>query len=51
MAEVTPAISDHLTRGKAFYTIPDLVARWGVSRSTIYNEIRRGRLKRKHIAG
>lgn len=36
---------------KAFYTIPDLAARWQVSRATIYREIERGRLKRRHIGG
>jgi excisionase family DNA binding protein len=36
---------------KAFYTIAELMARWGVSRMTIYREIKRGRLTRKHIGG
>lgn len=36
---------------KAFYTIPELMARWQVGRTTIYREIERGRLKRKHIGG
>ncbi len=36
---------------KPFFTITDLVARWGVSRMIIYREIKRGRLKRKHIGG
>jgi excisionase family DNA binding protein len=36
---------------KAFYTIADLMARWGVSRTTIYREIKRGRLKPKRIGG
>ncbi len=36
---------------KSYYSIPDLVERWGVSRRTIYREIERGRLKRKHIGG
>ena len=39
------------TRRKPFYSIPDLMARWGVSRTTIYREIDRGRLKRRHIGG
>jgi excisionase family DNA binding protein len=36
---------------RAFFKILDLVERWGVSRTTIYKEIERGRLKRKHIGG
>ena len=36
---------------KLFLSIPDLVARWGVSRTTVYREIDRGRLRRKHIGG
>ena len=36
---------------KAFYTIPDLVEQWRISRTTIYREVERGRLKRKHIGG
>jgi predicted DNA-binding transcriptional regulator AlpA len=35
---------------KAFYSIPDLIDRWSISRSTIYNEIRRGKLRRRHVA-
>jgi excisionase family DNA binding protein len=36
---------------KSFYTIAELMARWGVSRMTVYREIKRGRLKRKPIGG
>jgi excisionase family DNA binding protein len=36
---------------KAFYSIHELAERWGVSRSTIYREIDRGRLNRRHIGG
>ena len=39
------------TNEKSFYSIPELVERWAVSRMTIYREIARGRLKRKHIGG
>jgi excisionase family DNA binding protein len=38
-------------REPAFYTIPQLAERWQVSRTTVFNEIRRGRLKRKLIGG
>jgi excisionase family DNA binding protein len=34
---------------KAFYTLAELMERWSVSRSTIYREIARGRLKRIHV--
>lgn len=45
-------MSDASTRNeKAFYSIPELMARWSVSRMTIYREIGRGRLRRKHIGG
>lgn len=36
---------------KAYYSIPEICARWDVSDRTIYREIKRGRLKRKHIGG
>lgn len=36
---------------QAFFTIPELMDRWKVSRTTIYREIERGRLKRGHIGG
>jgi len=36
---------------KAFFSIVELAERWGVSRSTIYREIDRGRLKKRHIGG
>ena len=40
-----------LQKPKAYFTIPDLIERWQVSRATIYREIERGRLKRRHIGG
>jgi excisionase family DNA binding protein len=36
---------------KAFYSIADLTKRWEVSRTTVYREVERGRLKRTHIGG
>jgi excisionase family DNA binding protein len=36
---------------RAFYSIKDLMSRWDVSRATIYREIDRGRLRRRHIGG
>lgn len=36
---------------QAFFTIRELCARWRVSRTTLYREIDRGRLKRRHIGG
>jgi excisionase family DNA binding protein len=44
-------MSQASTALKPFYTITELMARWGVSRMTVYREIKRGRLKRKHIGG
>jgi predicted site-specific integrase-resolvase len=38
-------------RPLAFYTLKDLQDRWRISRRTIYEEIRRGRLHRKLIGG
>lgn len=43
--------SIHASVQKAFFTVQDLMSRWSVSRSTIYREIARGRLKRDHIGG
>jgi excisionase family DNA binding protein len=37
---------DNQANKKAFYTLAELMERWQVSRSTIYREIERGRLKR-----
>lgn len=34
-----------------FFTYKDLERRWRVSRMTIHREIKRGRLRAKHIAG
>ncbi|MBX6316131.1 MAG: helix-turn-helix domain-containing protein [Isosphaeraceae bacterium] len=36
---------------KAFYSVAELAERWGVSTRTIYREVARGRLRRKHIGG
>ena len=36
---------------KALYTIPELMERWLVSRSTIFNKIKRGRLKSRLFGG
>lgn len=34
-----------------FYTYQELQRRWGVCRMTIHREVKRGRLKKKRIAG
>ena len=39
------------TNEKAYYTIPDLEARWQVSRSTICRLAKDGRLKKSRIRG
>jgi hypothetical protein len=38
-------------RPKVFYSLPELIERWGVSERTIQRETERGRLKRKLIGG
>ena len=42
---------EYEVKEKSFYSISELGRRWGVSRSTIYREIERGRLNRRHIGG
>jgi len=34
-----------------FFTIRELVERWRVTRTTIYREVKRGKLKRTLVAG
>lgn len=34
-----------------FFKYEDLVKRWNVSRMTVHREVKRGKLKPKHIAG
>jgi excisionase family DNA binding protein len=40
---------DNQAKKKPFYTLAELMERWQVSRSTVYREIARGRLKCIHI--
>jgi len=51
LQQVDEQMSNVTVIEKAFYTIPELMARWSVGRSTIYREIGRGAIKRKHVAG
>lgn len=44
-------MADAAPKTKAFFTIHELIERWRVSRATIYREIDRGLLKRRHIGG
>jgi hypothetical protein len=38
-------------KAKAFYSTSDLMARWDVSRTTIWREVKRGVLRQTKVAG
>ena len=44
-------MSDETAKKPKFLTMEELMERWKISRATVYAEIKRGRLRRSHIAG
>lgn len=48
---MSPNTANAEPKAKAFYSTSDLMARWGVSRTTIWREVKRGALRQTNVAG
>ena len=44
-------MSASTTTDPKFFTVPDLLSRWGISRTTLHREVKRKKIKPTYIAG